>query len=232
MRTPRYARVRFSRAGFSYVRFLSKGETSAQRVIADLSPSRGTLSIVKPHCTKHTSMKTAFLALGSNKGDRMRHLRRALRGLADRGVEVRRVSPVYQTEAHTLTPDEEQADYLNAVIEVRTAAAPHDLLALAKSLERAEGRDLSASRWSPRPLDIDLLTVGAVVLNTSDLTLPHPRCAERRFVLRPWADVSPNLVVPSPFDDTVSGLLRRCKDATRAVRLDEPLQGPRSPDER
>mgnify|MGYP006267953939 CR=1 FL=1 len=167
-------------------------------------------------------MTTAFLALGSNEGDRMRHLRRALRGLSDRGVEVRRVSPVYQTEAHTLTPEEKQPDYFNAVAEVRITATPHDLLHLAKSLEKAEGRDLSASRWSPRPLDIDLLTVGSLVLNTSDLTLPHPRCAERRFVLCPWADVSPNLVVPSPFDDTVSGLLRRCTDAGRAVRLDHP----------
>jgi 2-amino-4-hydroxy-6-hydroxymethyldihydropteridine diphosphokinase len=154
----------------------------------------------------------AYLALGSNQGDRRRHLSCAVRGLREAGLTVSGVSPVYRTEAHTLDPEETQPDYLNAVVEVRTDRSPEALLDLAKSLEMAAGRDLQAPRWSPRPLDVDLLTVGQQQRAGDDLTLPHPRLAERRFVLQPWADLAPNLVVPMPFEDTVMHLLRRCTD--------------------
>jgi 2-amino-4-hydroxy-6-hydroxymethyldihydropteridine diphosphokinase len=154
----------------------------------------------------------AYLALGSNEGDRRQHLTRAVRGLREAGLTVRDVSPVYRTEAHTLDPEETQPDYLNAVVEVVTDRSPEALLGVAKRLERAAGRDLQAPMWSPRPLDVDLLTVGQMRRTSEDLTLPHPRLAERRFVLQPWADLAPNLVVPMPFEDTVMHLLRRCTD--------------------
>jgi 2-amino-4-hydroxy-6-hydroxymethyldihydropteridine diphosphokinase len=169
-------------------------------------------------------MRTAFLALGSNLGDRLRHLQNALRGLSDAGVEVRRVSPVYRTAAHTLDPGETQPDYFNAVVEVGVRRSPRELLRLAKTLEQRAGRDLDARTWAPRPLDIDLLTVADETVQSSTLTLPHPRIAERRFVLRPWADLAPNLVVPSPFDATVSDLLRRCADIESVERIPHTLR--------
>jgi 2-amino-4-hydroxy-6-hydroxymethyldihydropteridine diphosphokinase len=168
-------------------------------------------------------MQTAFLALGSNLGDRLRHLQNAVRGLSDAGVEIRRVSPVYRTAAHTLDPGEVQPDYFNAVVEAGIRRPPPDLLRLAKTLEQRAGRDLGARIWAPRPLDIDLLTVGGETLQSPTLTLPHPQIAQRRFVLRPWADLAPNLVVPSPFDATVSALLRRCADTEAVERTTHTL---------
>ena len=169
-------------------------------------------------------METAFLALGSNLGDRLRHLQDALSGLAEAGVDVRRASPVYQTAAHTLDPNESQPDYFNAVVEVGVRRAPPQLLRLAKTLEQGAGRDGSGRAWAPRPLDIDLLTVGNRTLRSSTLTLPHPRIADRRFVLRPWADLAPNLVVPSPFDASVSDLLRRCTDTESVEQIAHTLR--------
>ncbi|PEN13751.1 2-amino-4-hydroxy-6-hydroxymethyldihydropteridine diphosphokinase [Longibacter salinarum] len=145
--------------------------------------------------------------------DRMGHLRLAVNGLEAAGATIRGASPVYRSEALTLDPEEVQPDYLNAVLEIRTDRSPHDLLALAKRIEQDAGRDLSARRWSPRPLDIDLLVAGRAQISDDDLVVPHPRLAERRFVLQPWSDLAPNLVVPPPFDDTVSALLDRCPDA-------------------
>lgn len=169
-------------------------------------------------------MRLAFLALGSNLGNRVAHLQAAVDALAgEEEVDVVAASPVYETEAHTVRPDEEQPAYLNAVVKCRTSCSPETLLDLAKSLEAARGRDFDARRWAPRPLDVDLLTVGACTRQSSRLTLPHPRLADRRFVLRPWADLAPNLVVPSPFDESVSVLLDRCTDAGALVRTPHTL---------
>jgi 2-amino-4-hydroxy-6-hydroxymethyldihydropteridine diphosphokinase len=133
---------------------------------------------------------------------------------------------MYETEAHTLAPDEEQPPFLNAVVEAEVACSPERLLRLAQRLERAEGRAADRERWAPRSLDVDLLVVGAATRQSDVLTLPHPRLAERRFVLRPWADLAPNLVVPPPFDATVRALLAACSDAAAVQRLEAPLHGP------
>lgn len=169
------------------------------------------------------AMTTAFLSLGSNEGDRLQHLRSAVGRLEAADVATSRTSPVYRTEAHTLDPQESQPDYFNVVIEVETERSPADLLALAKQIERKGGRDLSAQRWAPRPIDIDLLVVGRAVVRGKGLTLPHPRIGERRFVLQPWADIAPNLVVPAPFESTVSALLDRCADRAQLDRLCDAL---------
>jgi 2-amino-4-hydroxy-6-hydroxymethyldihydropteridine diphosphokinase len=172
-------------------------------------------------------MPPVFLALGSNLGNRMAHLQAAVDALAGaRNVQVDAVSPVYETEAHTLHAADTQPSYLNAVVEGRTSLSPEQLLDLAKSLETARGRDLGADRWAPRPLDVDLLMVGTCTRQSSRLTLPHPRLGDRRFVLRPWADLAPNLVVPSPFDESVSALLDRCTDAGALVRTPHELTVP------
>lgn len=161
-------------------------------------------------------MSTAYLGLGSNEGDRHRHLRAAVEHLrAHEEVGGERVSPVYETEAHTRAPDEEQPPFLNAVLRVHVDCDPESLLRLAQAVEREEGRTRSADQtWQPRPLDVDLLAVGTETRRTDTLILPHPRLAERRFVLRPWADLAPNFAVPPPFDQSVQSLLDQCTDAT------------------
>ena len=163
--------------------------------------------------------QTGYLALGSNQGNRLEHLQAAVTGLdRDTRVSVQAVSSVYETEAHTDDPDEEQPAFLNAVVEVEVGCSPIDLLELAQSLEWEEGRDRSRNeRWAPRPLDVDLLVVGGITCHGERLTLPHPRLADRAFVLRPWTDLAPNLHVPPPFDASVRALLDACPD-THAIR--------------
>ena len=167
----------------------------------------------------------AFLALGSNQGDRRAALRGAVRAMAGAApIEGVGVSPVYETEAHTRRPDEAQPAYLNAVVQLRMECSPETLLKRAWQWEVEAGRDRQAEegRWQPRPLDVDLLVVGRVRRRTARLTLPHPRLAERRFVLRPWADLAPNLRVPAPFETTVETLLARCRDCAALRRAAPP----------
>lgn len=167
---------------------------------------------------------SAYVGLGSNLGDRIVHLRKAVQGLAAREkIRVSAVSPVYETEAHTLDPDETQPPYLNAVVELQTILLPDELLSVCQQIEAAEGRVSSARRWAPRPLDLDLLTYEDVIRQSEHLTLPHPRLAERRFVLRPWTDLAPNLYVPSPFEATVAELLERCPDSSVLVLTEYDL---------
>lgn len=174
-------------------------------------------------------MTTAYLGLGSNRGDRRAHLQSGVERLsAQEGVLVTAASPVYESEAHTVHPDESQPAYLNAVLEVETTRSPEALLQAALEVEGAEGRRRSSKRWAPRMLDIDLLAYDAVVCDEEDLVLPHPRLAERRFVLRPWVDLAPNFIVPRPFVDTVQGLLDRCPDPSPVVRQSVELEVPQS----
>lgn len=170
-------------------------------------------------------MSTAYLALGSNEGNRRRHLHAAVERLhAHEAVRRGRASPVYETEAHTRAPDEEQPLFLNAVLRLHVDCNPESLLRLAQAVEQAEGRTRTADRtWQPRPLDVDLLAVGAKTRQTDVLILPHPRLAERRFVLRPWADLAPNFVVPPPFNEPVQLLLNQCGDETDIRRTQHTL---------
>ena len=153
-----------------------------------------------------------YIALGTNLGDRAGHLRSALHGLRRaQGITVLGCSPIYEAAAHTLDLTERQPAYLNAVAEVRTAYSPSDLLAICQRLELAAGRSRRV-RWAPRTLDLDLLTLGMQRFSGPDLELPHPRLAERRFVLQPWADLSPNHYIGDPFGATVAALLSQCPD--------------------
>lgn len=103
-----------------------------------------------------------------------------------------RIASLYRTVAVSPVP---QPDYLNTAALASTSLEPGDLLALAKALERAAGRRRNV-RFGPRPLDVDLLVYGDLQLSTPELTLPHPRLRERRFVLEPLAEIAPDLRVP------------------------------------
>jgi len=175
-------------------------------------------------------MATAYLGLGSNQGDRLQHLQRGVERLQRyEQLRVAAASPVYETEAHTMAPDEQQPAFYNAVIGVETGRTPDALLRAAQAVEAAEGRVRDGDPWQPRPLDVDLLVVGEKTRTTDRLTLPHPRLAERRFVLRPWADLAPNLRVPPPFDATVRTLLDACRDGAALRRTGERLRVPDAP---
>ena len=136
-------------------------------------------------------MSRAYLALGSNLGDRATHLQSAVDRLdAADGVDVVEVSRVYETEPIGGPP---QDRYLNAVLAIETELDPYALLALAQRIER-DAQRVRAERWGPRTLDVDVLLYDDVRLDDPDLTLPHPRIWERGFVLAPLRDVAPALV--------------------------------------
>jgi 2-amino-4-hydroxy-6-hydroxymethyldihydropteridine diphosphokinase len=138
--------------------------------------------------------RTGYLGLGSNVGDRESHLRAAIEQLGERGVQVEAVSSTYETEPVGEVLD--QSDFLNAAIRIRTALEPEQLLGLCKEIERERGRVLDAPRYSPRPLDVDLLLLGDLELSSDRLTLPHPEVTSRRFVLAPLLELDPELSLP------------------------------------
>ena len=137
-------------------------------------------------------MKTAYLSLGSNIGERERMLSEALRLLELPGLHVARVSPVYETEPQDF---KNQPWFLNLVVEVQTALFPMQLLTRVRKIERELGRKRTVNK-GPRSIDIDILLYGESVIDTKDLVVPHPRMAERRFVLQPLADLAPDLRHP------------------------------------
>jgi len=161
-----------------------------------------------------------FLGLGSNQGDRLSYLRRGLDALATQHLTIVSVSPVYASEAHTLQPGEVQRPYFNLVVRVETSHSVQDLLTLGHAVEAATGRIRSvAQRWAPRTLDVDLLAYHQEVFASERLTVPHPRIGVRRFVLRPWADIAPQMHIPAPFNATVHQLLAECPDTTSLARV-------------
>lgn len=129
--------------------------------------------------------------MGGNLGDVEATLHRALRAL-EQALGPLRVSPLYRSRAVSSTP---QPDYLNTVALGRTSLGPEIVLALAKRLELMAGRR-RGERDQPRPLDVDLLLYGHRVSQAPELTLPHPRLRQRRFVLAPLADIAPELAIP------------------------------------
>jgi 2-amino-4-hydroxy-6-hydroxymethyldihydropteridine diphosphokinase len=144
----------------------------------------------------------AFLALGSNLGDRWAVLRGALEGLRTAaGVTVVGASRVYETAP--VGGPAGQGPYLNAVVELDTELAPRHLLELAHALEDGAGR-VRAERWGPRTLDVDVLLVGDLTVAEPDLVVPHPRMWERRFVVAPLADLAPELA-PAGWEQGLEG---------------------------
>jgi 2-amino-4-hydroxy-6-hydroxymethyldihydropteridine diphosphokinase len=134
----------------------------------------------------------AVLALGSNLGDREQTLRQAVADIAAvPGVRVTAASGIVETDA--VKPDGIDADaptYLNAVVAVRTTLDPEALLAAVGAIENRHGR-VRDERWGDRTLDIDIVDFGGLRVQTDDLTIPHPRAAERGFVLVPWLEIEP-----------------------------------------
>jgi 2-amino-4-hydroxy-6-hydroxymethyldihydropteridine diphosphokinase len=157
----------------------------------------------------------AYVALGSNLGDRERHLSDALAALrAQPGVREVVTSRVYETDP--VGPGE-QRPYLNAVARVSTELSPRDLLDRLLAIERSEGRERSAVRNAARTLDLDLLLYGEREIDEPGLVVPHPRMAQRAFVLEPLCDLAPDLVIPGAHAP-VSTLAAAVRDAA-AVRV-------------
>lgn len=139
-------------------------------------------------------------------GDRVAYLHAARFALErlHTGSDKPLVSAIYETEPVDCAPG--TALYVNAVMEIEYAGEPLELLHVLQKIERSQGRPADHAFHSPRTLDLDLLYAGDIVLNTAELVLPHPRIAERRFVLQPLADIRPELILPG-MHQTVAELL-------------------------
>ena len=163
-----------------------------------------------------------YVAMGSNLGDRDAHLAAALAALrATQGIEVVAGSPLYETDPVGPPP---QGAYLNAAIELATTLIPGDLLERLLEIEVSQGRTRGPDRNAPRTLDLDLLLYGDRKLAGPDLEVPHPRLAERSFVLEPLCDLAPALIHPT-LGETIEVLARRVRDpaAVRKRASSSPL---------
>ena len=137
-------------------------------------------------------MSRAYVALGSNLGDREENLRTALKHLQENGVEVIKTSTFIETEPYGVT---DQPGFVNAVCQVETELTPLELLRLLLSIEQEMGR-VRLRRWGERNIDLDLLLYEDAVLESEELTLPHPDMQNRDFVLIPLAEIAGEVVHP------------------------------------
>ena len=152
-------------------------------------------------------MARVFIGLGSNQGDRPEHLSRALQALsAEPGVRVVQMATIIETAPVGGPP---QGPYLNTAAELDTTLEPSVLLSLLKRIERQQGRQPQAERWSPRPIDLDLLLYDDRILQDAALTIPHPRMHQRRFVLEPLAQLAPDVMHPLA-QKTIRQLFAEC----------------------
>ncbi len=174
----------------------------------------------------------AVIALGSNLGNRLDSIRKAIITLDRlRMISIVDFSSVYECDAHTLRENEAQPPYLNAVALIATSMSPPALLQVCVAIETVNGRErTSKTSWEARTLDLDIIVHGDETINLNDLSIPHPHLADRMFVLQPLFEIRPDLHIPAPFDSTVQYLLSVCKD-TGLLTQRVPRSSLFSPDE-
>jgi len=158
-----------------------------------------------------------YLGLGSNKEDRFFNLYQGILAL-DGIPRLKRIktSSVYESEPWGKSG---QAWFLNQVTMIESSLFPDELLSTVQAIEDALGRD-RREKWGPRSLDIDILAMGSLRIQRSNLQIPHPLLAERRFVLVPLHEIAPDLLIPGK-NQTVTHLLRDCMDTGRVNRIGE-----------
>lgn len=151
-------------------------------------------------------MTSVYIALGSNLGDRLGNLEKAIAMLAP-AVTVTTQSPIYDTDPKYVT---DQPRFLNMVLVAETDLEPQALLTFLKDIETGLGR-IPGERFGPRPINLDIVFFGDEIIDLPDLTIPHPRLSERAFVLRPLADLAPSMADPGS-GVTVAEMLELLED--------------------
>jgi len=158
--------------------------------------------------------KIAYIGLGSNIGYKAENLKKAIDFLRTKeGLEVKKVSSYYETEPIGL---KEQGWFLNAVVEVETSLSPEGLLRACQEIEDEMGRKRGV-RWGPRIIDLDILLYGDSIIEKEELKIPHPLMHNRRFVLVPLVEISPEAIHPL-LKKSVSSLLRELQDEQQVRR--------------
>jgi 2-amino-4-hydroxy-6-hydroxymethyldihydropteridine diphosphokinase len=163
-------------------------------------------------------VKTVFIALGSNLGDRLEHLRAGIAMLEQhpkiRGIQKSRV---FETEPFGVTNIQDA--YLNAAAQLETSLSAHELLNVMLEIEKSRGRERH-ERWGARTLDLDLLFYGTEIISEPNLEVPHPRMLERAFVLAPLLDIAPNLEIPGRATSIQQALEKLGSDGIWATMLE------------
>jgi 2-amino-4-hydroxy-6-hydroxymethyldihydropteridine diphosphokinase len=158
----------------------------------------------------------AFLALGSNVGNREENLRRAVELLGAAGVQIIKVSGIYETEPVDFL---EQDWFLNSVLEVETKLAAIDLLRAMRAIEAAMGSRKAFAK-GPRLIDLDILLYGDQTIETEELQVPHPRMLQRKFVLVPFVEIAPGFRHPS-WDAPAKEMLAKTSDRSEVRKFNE-----------
>lgn len=161
-----------------------------------------------------SSLYKVYISGGSNQGDRRANLEYALEALKKRGGAVSKTSSFFEAEPVGFL---DQPWFLNLAIELETRLAPSELLELCHEIENSRGR-VRLFANSPRSLDLDILLYGDLVMNDKRLTIPHPRLAERRFVLKPLAQIAPEVFHPV-LKKTIGSLLEICSDTSQVTEM-------------
>jgi dihydroneopterin aldolase / 2-amino-4-hydroxy-6-hydroxymethyldihydropteridine diphosphokinase len=157
---------------------------------------------------RNGSATTAYIALGSNLGEREASLRKALAAVIQiPGIEIRRISSFMENPAHGSQDD--APDFINAAAEIVTNLPAPVLMKRLLEVEAQMGRE-RRTKWEPRVIDLDLLLYGRDIISTNDLIVPHPFMHERIFVLQPLAEIAPNIVHPT-LNATIIQLLDRLR---------------------
>ena len=161
-------------------------------------------------------MPTLYLLIGGNQGDRQQMITQATDLIRQRIGSVVACSPIYETAPWGLfAPDETPQGFYNQALQVGTPLTPHDALREALRIEQLLGRrrKTGISAYASRPIDVDIIFYDNLVIDTPNLTIPHPRMHLRRFVLEPLCDIAPDYIHPI-FNKTLTELLDECSDTS------------------
>lgn len=159
-------------------------------------------------------MKKIYLSLGGNLGNREKHLKEAIQFISERVGQIILKSSVYETKAWGI---ENQPDFLNQVIAVKTLLNPQEVLATILAIEKDMGR-IRERKWYTRLIDIDLLFYEKEIIQEENLIVPHPFIAERNFVLAPLAEIAGAFIHPK-LDKTIAALYKNCPDQLAVYEL-------------
>jgi len=160
-------------------------------------------------------MNKAYLSLGSNRGGRTANLKNAIDLLTEWAGSVTIVSSLYETPPWEM---EDETDFINQALLLETEMSSEQLIDTIILIESMMGRQRTSKKYEPRKIDIDILFFNDEIINTEDLTVPHPLLKERRFVLEPMAEIAPAFIHPV-FKKSITQLLVECEDKSEIRKL-------------